>query len=205
MLSWMYHHKEEAGFRLVYNMKHGDETYCLLTNILKEELVPAMGCTEPIALAYAACRARDLLGLMPERVRVEASGSIIKNVKSVIVPNTGHMKGIPAAVCAGIAAGQADQKLECLAAVTPEDITRIRETLDALPVQVDFLDSPLTFDMIVTVEAGAASARVRIANAHTNIVLLEKNGEKLLDTPVTCEQEEGLCDHTGMSIRDVWD
>ena len=205
MISWMYHHKEKAGHRLKYSMKRGDETYCLLTSILKEELVPAMGCTEPIALAYAACRARDLLGRMPERVRDEASGSIIKNVKSVIVPNTGHMKGIPAAVCAGIAAGQADRKLECLAAVTPSDIARIRDTLDTLPVQVDFLDSPLTFDMTVTVHAGAESARVRIANAHTNIVLMEKNGEKLLDTPVAYEQEEGLCDHTGMSIRDIWD
>ena len=186
-------------------MKRGDETYCLLTNILKEELVPAMGCTEPIALAYAAAKARDLLGRMPERVRVEASGSIIKNVKSVIVPNTDHMKGIPAAVCAGIAAGDADRKLECLAAVTAEDVRRIHDALDTLPVQVDFLDSPLTFDMIVTVAAGDDEARIRIANAHTNIVLMERNGEKLLNVPITDEQQEGLCDHTAMTIQHIWD
>ena len=186
-------------------MKRGDETYCLLTNILKEELVPAMGCTEPIALAYAAARARELLGRMPERACVEASGSIIKNVKSVIVPNTDHLKGIPAAVCAGVAAGDPSRKLECLAGVGPEDVRRIGETLASMPVQVDFLDSPLTFDMIVTLEAGGEYARVRIANAHTNIVLEEKNGEKLIDTPVTCEQEEGLCDHTGMTIQHIWD
>ena len=186
-------------------MKRSDETYCLLTNILKEELVPAMGCTEPIALAYAAARARALLGRAPERVHVAASGSIIKNVKSVIVPNTDHMKGIPAAVCAGIEAGDADRKLECLAGVSPEDVRRIREALDTLPVQVEFLDSPLTFDMIVTVEADGETARVRIANAHTNIVLEEKNGEKLIDIPVTCEQEEGLCDHTDMTIQHIWD
>ncbi|MDR0925494.1 MAG: serine dehydratase subunit alpha family protein, partial [Hungatella sp.] len=86
-------------------MEKASNKYRAYVQILKEELVPAMGCTEPVALAYAAAVARKTLGEMPDKVVVGASGSIIKNVKSVIVPNTGHLKGIPAAVAAGIVAG----------------------------------------------------------------------------------------------------
>lgn len=87
-------------------MNKADEKYQAYVQILKEELVPAMGCTEPIALAYAAAKAREVLGCLPDKVVIEASGSIIKNVKSVIVPNTNHLKGIPAAATAGIIAGK---------------------------------------------------------------------------------------------------
>ena len=90
-------------------MNREDIKYQAYVQILKEELVPAMGCTEPIALAYAAAKARAVLGKMPERVRIGASGSIIKNVKSVIVPHTNHLKGIPAAASAGIVAGDASR------------------------------------------------------------------------------------------------
>lgn len=186
-------------------MQRGDESYRLITEILKEELTPAMGCTEPIALAYAAAKARELLGAFPERVRVEASGSIIKNVKSVVVPNTNHLKGIPAAVCAGVAAGRAEKKLECLADVSPEDARRIGELTGTLPVEVKRLESPLTFDLVVTLEAGGHAARVRIANAHTNIVLMERDGERLLDVPVTCEEEEGMSDRSGLSLHRIWE
>ena len=92
-------------------MKKGDKIYDLYVGILKEELVPAMGCTEPIAVAYAAAKAREVLGAMPERIRIQASGSIIKNVKSVIVPNTNHLKGLEAAAAAGVIAGKANKKL----------------------------------------------------------------------------------------------
>ena len=91
-------------------MKRTDEKYQAYVQILKEELVPAMGCTEPIALAYAAAKAREVLGCLPDKVVIEASGSIIKNVKSVIVPNTNHLKGIPAAATAGIIAGRAEKE-----------------------------------------------------------------------------------------------
>lgn len=96
-------------------MHKEDQKYQAYIAILKEELVPAMGCTEPIALAYGAALARDLLGEMPSKVDIQVSGSIIKNVKSVIVPNTGHLKGIKAAIAAGLVAGDATQKLECIA------------------------------------------------------------------------------------------
>ena len=100
-------------------MQKTDMKYSAFVQILKEELIPAMGCTEPIALAYAAAVARDTLGAIPDRVEVGASGSIIKNVKSVIVPNTQHLKGIPAAVTAGLIAGQAERELEVIAEVSP--------------------------------------------------------------------------------------
>ena len=88
-------------------MKKEDVKYGAYVQILKEELVPAMGCTEQIALDSAAAKAREILGSIPDKVVIEASGSIIKNVKSVIVPNTNHLKGIPAAATAGIIAGRA--------------------------------------------------------------------------------------------------
>ena len=106
-------------------MKKTDEKYQAYIQILKEELVPAMGCTEPIALAYAGAKAREVLGCVPDKVLVEASGSIIKNVKSVIVPNTNHLKGIPAAVTAGIIAGKAEKELEVIAEVTPDEIEQM--------------------------------------------------------------------------------
>ncbi len=107
-------------------MTKEDQRYGAYVQILKEELIPAMGCTEPIALAYGAAVARDILGTVPERVTIGASGSIIKNVKSVIVPNTGHLKGIPAAAAAGIVAGDASRELEVIASVSPEQVEKIR-------------------------------------------------------------------------------
>ena len=111
-------------------MYKNDEKYGVYVNILREELVPAMGCTEPIALAYAAATARKVLGELPDRVVIGASGSIIKNVKSVIVPNTDHLKGIPAAAVAGIIAGKPEKELEVIAEVTAEEIARMKEYLE---------------------------------------------------------------------------
>lgn len=102
-------------------MNNSNLKYKNYLEILKEELVPAMGCTEPIAIAYAAAKAKEVLGCMPERVVVEVSGNIIKNVKSVIVPNTNQQKGIEAATAAGIVAGQAEKKLEVISKVTEEE------------------------------------------------------------------------------------
>ena len=98
-------------------MNKQDIRYQTYLNILEEELVPAMGCTEPIALAYAAAKARKVLGALPDRVLLQVSGSIIKNVKSVIVPNTGHLKGMPAAAAAGIISGDSDRELEVISQV----------------------------------------------------------------------------------------
>ena len=179
--------------------------YSAFINILKEELVPAMGCTEPIALAYCAAKAREVLGDLPDRVVIGASGSIIKNVKSVIVPNTGHMKGIPAAAVAGIVAGDPAKELEVIAHVTPEQIAEMRTFLERVPVSVEHVDTGLTFEIIVTLYKGEEYAKVRIVNYHTNIVLIEKNGEKLMEVAVEGEGESGLTDRSVLNIADILD
>ena len=179
------------------------EIYKSYIDILKEELVPAMGCTEPIALAYCAAKAREVLGCIPERILVEASGSIIKNVKSVIVPNTNHLKGISAAVAAGVIAGVASKELEVISTVTDEQIEAIKSFLDTTPIDVECASSGLTFDIVVTMYNGSEVATVRIANYHTNIVYIKKNQDILLDIPVMDESEEGLTDRSIMNMKDI--
>lgn len=186
-------------------MKRDDEKYQAYVQILKEELVPAMGCTEPIALAYAAAKAREVLGAVPDEVKVEASGSIIKNVKSVIVPNTNHLKGIPAAATAGIIAGQADKELEVIAEVSDEQIARMKEFLENTKITVEHVDNGITFEIIVTLKKGDSYSQVRIANYHTNIVHIEKDHKVLLDIPVEGESEEGLTDRSLLDMKDIWD
>ena len=175
--------------------------------ILREELVPAMGCTEPIAIAYGAARARDILGREPETVKVEASGSIIKNVKSVIVPNTGGLKGIAAAAAAGIVAGRSDLILEVISQVSEAEKDAIRAFLDTHPIQV--LPSPgvLIFDIIITLTAGADLVKLRISDYHTNITLVEKNGHVLLQGGEVTDDaaDDGLIDRSCLSVESIVD
>lgn len=186
-------------------MTRDNPKYSAYIKILEEELVPAMGCTEPIALAYCAAKARETLGQMPDKVIIGASGSIIKNVKSVIVPNTDHMKGIPAAAVAGIVAGDASRELECIASVPHEKTVEMREFLKNTPVTVAHVDNGLTFDIIVTVFKGEHYAKVRIVNYHTNIVLIEKDGQVLMEAKVDGESESGLTDRSILNIADILD
>ncbi|HIW24156.1 MAG TPA: L-serine ammonia-lyase, iron-sulfur-dependent, subunit alpha [Candidatus Acutalibacter stercoravium] len=189
-------------------MKKGDfamdaVSYQDYVNILKEELVPAMGCTEPIAIAYAAAVLRETLGQPAERMEVEASGNIIKNVKSVFVPGTGGLRGIPAAAAAGMAAGDPSLDLEVLSQIGEAEQARIREYLARTPITVKLADSPLIFDILVRAWAGEDSALVRIANYHTHIVRIEKNGAVLKDLPVQAAAEEGLTDKSVLSVRGI--
>ena len=186
-------------------MEKTNRKYQAYIQILKEELHPAMGCTEPIALAYAAAVARRELGCLPDRVVIGASGSIIKNVKSVIVPNTNHLKGIPAAVSAGIVAGDPDKELEVIAEATEEDSAKIKDFLENTPITVEHLDQGITFDIVLTLYHGDEYAKVRIANYHTNIVLIEHNGEVVKESEVKGEEEEGLTDRSLLNMKDIWD
>ena len=165
--------------------------YQAYVQILKEELIPAMGCTEPIAIAYAAAKARDVLGGMPDKVEIGVSSNIIKNVKSVIVPNTDGMKGIEAAAAAGIVGGQADKALEVISAVTADQKAAMRAFLKQVPVTVKAIDNGFIFDIIVTLQQGSDSAVVRICQYHTNIVLIQRNSEVLLDH--TAQETKQLC------------
>lgn len=186
-------------------MQKTDVKYQAYVQILKEELVPAMGCTEPIALAYAAAKAREVLGCIPEKVEIGASGSIIKNVKSVIVPNTDHLKGIPAAATAGIIAGDASKELEVIANVAPGKTAEMREFLEKTPITVEFVDNGFVFEIVVKVTKGDSYAKVRIVNYHTNIVLIEKDGEKLYEVVVEGEKEEGLTDRSLLNMESIWE
>lgn len=184
-------------------MKKGDAIYQAYLNILREELRPAMGCTEPIALAYAGAKARQLLGSIPEQVRVKVSGNIIKNVKSVIVPNTGGLYGIGPAVCAGIIAGDADKVLEVISTVTDDQRLELKTYLETADIQVQPSDSDLIFDIDILLGAGEDSARLRIINHHTNIVTMEKNGEVLFSLPVAESSEDQLTDKSCLSIERI--
>ncbi len=184
-------------------MERNSPLYRQFIAILQEELRPAMGCTEPIALAYAGAKGRQLLGTLPERIRLAVSGNIIKNVKSVVVPNTGGLRGIAAAVCAGVVAGDADRELEVLSAVTPQEQQALAEYSHATPVEIHPSDSDLVFDIDLTLMAGEDYARVRIVNHHTNLVLLEKNGEKLLELPVEAASDDRLTDRSCLSIERI--
>lgn len=173
--------------------------------ILQEELVPAMGCTEPIALAYCAAKAREVLGILPERCVVEASGNIVKNVKSVIVPNTGGLKGIEAAAAAGVVAGDAGRVLEVIAGVTQEQKVQIKEYMEKTQIQVKALETDELLDMIVTLYGDGSYAKVRIANYHTNIVLIEKDGEKLYEMGVMATEEAQMADRSLLNVKDIYD
>lgn len=186
-------------------MDKSNAKYSAYIQILEEELVPAMGCTEPIAIAYGAAKGREVLGGLPDQVVVEASGNIIKNVKSVVVPNTGGLHGIEAAAAAGVVAGRAELMLEVISQVTPEQQEEMRAYLKDHPIRVEFLDGELVFDICLTLRKGHDEAKVRIANYHTNIVHLEKNGQVLLDLPVEADDESGLTDRTLLSMADIFD
>ncbi len=159
--------------------------------ILEEELLPAMGCTEPISVAYAAALSRDTLGALPEKVEITVSGNILKNVKSVVVPNTGGMKGVNSAAAAGIIAGVAEKKLEVISSVTEKDKANIVAYLDNAEFTVEQSHSGCVFDISVRVTKGNDSALVRIAGHHTNVVLIEKNGKDILN--VNFDGEETAC------------
>ena len=186
-------------------MEKTDAKYQAYLQILREELVPAMGCTEPIALAYGAAVARRKLGCLPDAVSVQVSGNLVKNVKSVIVPNTGGLKGIPAAVTAGLVAGDPDRVLEVISVVTEEQKAEMADFLSTHPIQVHLADTPLTFDYTVTLTGGGHTVTLRIANYHTNIVLLEKDGVREIDQPVEGEQETALTDRSVLTIKDIVD
>ena len=184
-------------------MKREDCLYSHYVQILKEELLPAMGCTEPIAIAYGAATARKLLGALPDRLLIEVSGNIIKNVKSVVVPHTGGLRGIPAAAAAGVAAGRAEAELEVLSHVTEAELAAVRHYLECCPIEVRHVESPHIFDIRITAYKDAESTCVRIADYHTNLVFLRKNDEILLDKPLEGPAPSALTDRSVMSIAGI--
>ena len=188
-------------------MLSSDPRYGNYLKILQEELVPATGCIEPIAIAYGAAKARELLGVLPESVLVEASGNIIKNVKSVVVPNTNSLKGIEAAAAAGIVAGQSDKILEVISEVTPAQRAEIRVYLADHPIVVKPAEGDKVFDILITLRAGNNHVKLRISDYHTHIVYIEKNGEVLFQSGevLSDSARDMLTDRSCLSVEGVLD
>ena len=182
-----------------------NKKYQTYLQILKEELVPAMGCTEPIALAYCASKARDVLNAVPTHCLVEVSGNIIKNVKSVIVPNTHSLKGIEAAVAAGIIAGKTDRILEVIADVKKEQISKIEEYLAKDCIEIKPLDSDHILDIKITLFNNNDKVVVRIVDQHTNIILIEKNDEKIFVKDENCKCQKENNNRDCLNVADIYE
>lgn len=174
--------------------------HCVST--LEKELLPAMGCTEPISVALAAAIAKRTLGALPDRVLITVSGNILKNVKSVVVPNTGGLRGVTAAAAAGIVAGNPERELEVLSGATERDFEKIKTYLTQAEFSVEETTSGCVFDIGVRVLHGAEEAYVRIEGYHTNVIRIERNGESILKEEIASE-ECAECDP--LSVADIYE
>ena len=166
--------------------------------ILTEELIPAMGCTEPIALAFAAARAREVLGTIPQRLVARCSGNIVKNVRCVLIPNSGGMVGIQAAVVLGALGGDAGRRMEVLETVTEAHRQQAASFIQDGHCSVEFLDSEIPLHFIIEAYAGADSVEVETRHSHTNIVSIRKNGTQVFAS--AGEQESVCADRSGLTI-----
>lgn len=179
--------------------------YSTYLQILEKELATAMGCTEPIAVAYCAAKARETLGKMPERVIVEVSGNIIKNVKSVVVPNTDGRRGLSAAAAVGIVAGDASRELEVISSVTDAQREELARFLENTEISVVPAKTDLVLDIRIYVYAGDDEAIVRIKNHHTGVALIMHNGEVIYDAEPVNPAETGNLDYGALSVKDIYD
>ena len=170
--------------------------------ILRDELVPAMGCTEPIAVAYGAAIARETLGRLPQRVQVLVSPNILKNVKSVVVPHTRGMRGIAAAAAAGIAAGQAGRELEVISQAGEEEIARVKDYLESAEITVGCSERGWLLNIQITAWAGSQRAYVEIAGSHTNVIQVER-GEEILLSKAYKENLDQRENSSELNIEDI--
>lgn len=184
-------------------MNKEDSLYSIYVQILKEELVMAMGCTEPIAISYACAKATQVLDHLPDRIVVKASGSIIKNVKSVIVPHTNGLKGIEVAAAAGALYGDADAKLEVLSSATREQIEELPEYVQNTNITVQHIEQGHVFDLEIHVYYEQEHASVRIVDTHMNIVQIEKNWQVIFEDKTT--SLELKADHSALIMKQIWD
>ena len=186
-------------------MDRSDPRYAAYAAVLQNHLKPAMGCTEPIAIAYASALARRALGVLPERVSVFVSGNIIKNAKSVTVPNTGGRKGIDAACAAGLIAGDPDRELEVIARVEQEQLAGIDAYLASGAIDVQLKPDARLFDILVRAEAGGHTACARIADRHTNVVDVELDGQVILQNDLCSEEAPGDSNESLLTIEGIYD
>ena len=169
--------------------------------ILHNELIPALGCTEPIAIAFGAAKARAVLGQFPDRIKMRCSGNIIKNVMGVTVPNSGGLRGIDAAATLGVVGGDADRELEVLEGITQEDIEQTKRLVAEGFCQCDLQEDVENLYIVASAVKGEHSAEVTIINRHTLITKIVKDGEILFERQVGRESP----DHADKSLLNVKD
>ena len=186
-------------------MDKKDICYTTYVDILKRELVPAMGCTEPIAIAYCSAKARSVLGTLPDEVYLKVSGNIIKNVKSVIVPNSGGRRGLAAAAAIGILAGDETRELEVLSGVTDEAARGLGAYMEKTGFTVIPVETPYLLDMAVEVKKDGHTARVRIAQEHTNVIEIQRDGETLFEKAVKEDGAQDGPDYGMLTIERIYD
>lgn len=179
--------------------------YASYIAILRRELVTALGCTEPVAIAFAAAKTRDVLGCFPEHITVYLSGNIIKNVKSVIVPNSGGQRGIEAAATLGTVGGDAALNYEVLANVTPEDIDKSKMLVKAGYCNARYVDGKDNLYIRIEAVAGSLNASVTIEHEHTNITRIVKNGVDILINESDSREREFRGDASILSVRNIFD
>lgn len=173
--------------------------------ILGEELVPALGCTEPIAIAYASAKAKEVLGAFPSGIKVSCSGNIIKNVKSVVVPNTGGLRGIEVSALAGAVGGNADHGMEVLSHLKKEHTLKISELLEKGICEVSALNTDKTLHIVIEASAEQDTVKVEVQDFHTNIVKIEKNGQAIYEKPALTESYLGkLTDRSVLNVDDIF-
>ena len=187
-------------------MERNSVTYRTYVEILERELIRAMGCTEPIAIAYCAAKARSILGELPEKVEISASGNIIKNVKSVVVPNTEGRRGIEVAASVGVLGGDAEAGLLVIANIPQGIKDHIEAYCDIADIQVEPMESESLLDVEISTWASGHCAKVHIKDEHTNIVSIEKDGEVIFKKTDAHEAdaEDGL-DYDLLTIKDIFD
>lgn len=179
------------------------EVYQAYCDILKEELRLAMGCTEPIAIAYSASIARSYLSTEPTEILIGLSGNIIKNTKSVVVPATGGMHGIAAAVAAGTVANRPEFVLEVLSSLTEKDVPKMKALIEECPITVRELDTTHIFEILIQMKNQSEEVKVRLLDRHTNLVYVEKNGEVLVRNEAA-EEDGGIkTDRTLLTVENI--
>lgn len=179
--------------------------YHTFLSILNEELIPALGCTEPIAIAYASAKAREVLGAFPDSILVRCSGNIIKNVQGVIVPTTGNMRGVDTSAVLGAVAGDASLNLEVLSRVRQEDVERTKNLLGTGICTVELLEGVSNLHIIVEMHHGVGSSLVEIAFAHTNIIRIERNGTVVFRRSFESDVADGHPDYRLLNLHDIFD
>lgn len=170
--------------------------------ILKGELVKALGCTEPITIAYVSAKAREILGKMPEKIVISCSGNIIKNAKSVIVPMTGSLKGIEAAAITGCVGGDSNKGLEVLTDVNPQDLKKVQKLLKEKMCKVEYLDTSEKLHIVENVYAGKEVVQIELVRTHLGIVKISKNGQVLYENK---PEEEEETDYTCLNVKNIFD